>query len=143
MLGSPRRTRDLDVVGSDLRSHQPGSSLQSVIERVAKEMKIAVDPIPFDEFIPLPAGAETRHQPVGRYGLLKVYIFDPYSIALSKIERGFKTDIQDVTFMLRKRIIVLEQLGEMAEAMLSRTREFDLDAGQIHANLKLLRKRKK
>ncbi len=143
MLGSPRRTRDLDVVGSDIPAHQPSSPLQTVIEQVAREMKIGVDPIPFDEFIPLPTGTETRHRPVGQYGKLKVYVFDPYSIALSKIERGFKTDIEDVAFMLRKRIIVLEQLDEMAEAMLPRAREFDLDAGQIRTSLKLLRKRKK
>ena len=71
-----------------------------------------------------------------------MYVFDPYSIALSKIERGFKTDIEDVAFMLRKRIIVLEQLAEMAEAMLPRARQFDLDAGQIRTNMQLLRKRK-
>ena len=52
LLGSPRRTRDLDVVGAIFQVHQPGSPLQTVIEQVAREMKIGVDPIPFDEFIP-------------------------------------------------------------------------------------------
>jgi hypothetical protein len=143
LLGSPRRTRDLDVVGSDIPAHQPSSLVQTMLVQVAKDMKIGVDPIPFDEFIPLPSGAEARHRLTGRYGKLSVYVFDPYSIALSKIERGFKTDIEDIAFMLRKRIIVLEQLADMTEAMLPRAREFDLDARQIRTNLKLLRKRKK
>ncbi len=143
LLGSPRRTRDLDVVGSDLPAHPPSSLLQTTLEQVAQEMKIGVDPIPFDEFIPLPIGAETRHRAIGQYGKLKVCVFDPYSIALSKIERGFKTDIEDVAFMLREKIIDLNQLGDMAEAMLPRAREFDLNAAQIRGNLKLLRKRKK
>lgn len=143
LLGSPRRTRDLDVVGSDLPARQPSSPLQTVLEQVAQEMKIGVDPIPFDEFIPLPSDAEMRHRPVGQYGKLTVYVFDPYSIALSKIERGFKTDIEDVVFMLRKRIVVLQQLNDMGKAMLPRASEFDLDAGQIRTNLELLRKRMK
>jgi len=88
-------------------------------------MKIGIDPIPFDEFIPLPSGAEMRHRLVGQYGKLTVYVFDPYSIALSKVERGFKTDIEDVSFLLRNKIIMLEQLSDMAEAMLPRAREFD------------------
>ncbi len=45
--------------------------------------------------------------------------------------------------MLRKKIIELEQLADMADAMLPRAHEFDLDAGQIRANLKLLRRRRK
>ncbi len=72
LLGSSRRTRDLDVVGSDMPARRPGSPLQTVLEQVAQEMKIGVDPIPFDEFIPLPAGAETRHRPAGQYGKLNV-----------------------------------------------------------------------
>lgn len=143
LLGSPRRTRDLDVVGSDIPAQQSSSPLQTALEQVAQEMKIGVDPVPFDEFIPLPSGAELRHRLVGQYGKLTVYVFDPYSIALSKVERGFKTDIEDVSFLLRNKIIMLEQLSDMAEAMLPRAREFDLDAGQIRANLKLLRKKKK
>lgn len=87
LLGSPRRTRDLDVVGSDIPSDQPSSPLQAALEQAAQEMKIGVDPIPFDEFIPLPPGVDTRHRLVGQYGKLHVYVFDPYSIALSKQDR--------------------------------------------------------
>ncbi len=143
LLGSPRRTRDLDIVGSDIPAQQPSRPLQTVLEQAAREMKIGVDPIPFDEFIPLPSEAETRHRLVGHYGNLTVYVFDPYSIALSKIERGLKTDIEDVAFMLRRKIIQLDRLDDMAEAMLPRGREFDLDAEQIRTNLKLLRVRRK
>jgi hypothetical protein len=46
----------------------------------------------------LPDGAEQRHYKVGQYGSIEVYTYDPYSIALSKIARGFETDIQDVLF---------------------------------------------
>jgi hypothetical protein len=58
---------DLDVdslsrlfaaVGSAIPAQQPGSPLQTVLEQVAQEMKIGVDPIP--------TWSETRHTPPTR-----------------------------------------------------------------------------
>ena len=50
--------------------------------------------------IPLPPQAQERRRLVGHYGQLDVYVFDLYSIALSKIARGFETDFEDVLFLL-------------------------------------------
>jgi len=141
LLGSPRRTLDLDFVGSDLpTAGQGGDELRALLEQVAAEMKIGIEPIPFTEFVPLPPDAATRHRRIGQFGKLAVYVFDPYSIALSKIERGFKTDIEDVVFMLRQNIVALPQLETVIAAALLRAREFALDTQQISAHLALVRK---
>ena len=50
--------------------------------------------------IPLPSGYETRFQFLGRYGKLEVFHFDPYSMALSKIERATAEDFSDVLSLL-------------------------------------------
>ncbi len=47
---------------------------------------------------------------IGRYGELAVYVFDPYTIALSKIARGFEADLEDVMFMLHQDLI---EFGEL------------------------------
>jgi len=60
--------------------------------------------------MPLPLGAESRHRQIERYGQLTAYIFDPYSIALMKIDRAFKSDIQDVHFLIRSNHINLDEL---------------------------------
>lgn len=106
LLGSPRPTLDIDYVGHDLRK----DALQQVIDQVAQEMGLKVEAVPIDEFVPLPADAQQRQLSIGVYGAMNVYILDPYTIALSKIDRGFDTDIEDIIFLLRQGLITLEQL---------------------------------
>lgn len=138
LLGSPRRTLDLDFVGSDLKSRAP-DELQDTLTQVAAEMRVEIEAVPFDEFVPIPLGAGTRHQQFGQFGNLTVYIFDPYSIALSKIERGFKTDMDDVLFLGRRRIIAYAQLETIVQDALSRAAEFEMDAQAMHERLESLR----
>ena len=49
--------------------------------------------MPLAEFVPLSAGCEDRHRLVGRYGSVELYIYDPYSLALSKIARGLESEV--------------------------------------------------
>jgi len=51
--------------------------------------------------MPLPGGADERHQPIGHFGPLRAYIFDPYSIDVMKIDRAFPADIEDVRFLIQ------------------------------------------
>jgi len=55
-------------------------------------MQVSVDAVPFDTFVPISAAAQARHRVIGRYGALDVYVFDLYSIAVSKLDRGLDTE---------------------------------------------------
>lgn len=136
LLGSPRPTVDLDYVGSDLPAQM--NELQNVIQQVADEMHIEVEALPFQEFIPLPQDIEQRHIKIGQFNNLTVYVFDPYSIALSKIERGFESDLEDVVFLIRQKRIEYARLVELAQTMIARATEFNLNARQIRAHLDAL-----
>ncbi len=46
LLGSPRRTLDIDYVGSDLP--MPGDALATTIRSLAAEMKLEVEGVPID-----------------------------------------------------------------------------------------------
>ena len=64
LLGHPRPTLDIDYAGSDRNP----DALQREIMCLAEEMQLDVEPVPIEEFIPLPAHARDRAILVGRFG---------------------------------------------------------------------------
>jgi len=97
LLGSPRLTIDIDFIGDDINPNK----LHQTIMQIARELKVHVEPVPLERFIPLPQGSENRHIHIGHFGNLEVYVADPYSIALSKLDRGFDTDFDDIVFLVQ------------------------------------------
>jgi hypothetical protein len=136
LLGSPRRTLDIDYVGSD--SPRPEDALAATIQSLATELRLEVEGVPIDRFIPLPQGADLRHRMIGQYGNLAAYVFDPYSIAISKIDRGFETDLQDVAFLIRQDLVVLDQLERYASEAMRQSHDFDMEPNTFRQHLKAL-----
>lgn len=94
LLGSPRPSFDIDFVGDDVHP----SELHRTIMEKAREMELQVDAVPIERFIPLPDGNEERSIYIGKYANLEIHVMDPYSIALSKVDRGAFTDYDDIVF---------------------------------------------
>jgi hypothetical protein len=138
LLGSPRPTVDIDFVGDDI---QPNELHQSILQ-IARELKIHVEPVPLDRFIPLPEGSEERKIRIGQFGNLEVFVADPYSIALSKLDRGFDTDLDDIVFLTQHHHITLAELEDMTRNALSRAGKFDINP-EILDHLQELRNRLK
>lgn len=136
LLGSPHRTLDIDYTPIGAEHVQ----LQAAIETLATEMRLEPKAVPIEEFVPLPDGTSARHQFVGRFGALDVYIFDPYTIALSKVARGLETDLQDVTFLLGKHIINLEKLADCVIGAMPQAWYFDIDPAEMQQHLATVRK---
>jgi hypothetical protein len=88
LLGSPHETLDVDYALNWGAGNV--NAFQNAIERLASAMKLDLEAVPLGEFIPLPPEAEQRRRLFGVFGKIDVYIFDLYSIALSKIARGFE-----------------------------------------------------
>lgn len=105
LIGSRRNTGDIDFT-----LNAADRELRDVIQRVAAELGLDVEESIPAEFMPLPSASEQRHQLIGTFGNLQVFIFDPYSIAIMKIDRAFETDIEDVRFLLNQGFINLEAL---------------------------------
>jgi hypothetical protein len=100
-----------------------------------------VEAVPLDEFIPLPPQARERRRLVGRYGRLDVYLFDLYSIALSKIARGFEADLDDVMFLLRERLIEFGQLEAHFNAILPDALKADVLPSEFRGYFEEIRRR--
>jgi len=122
LLGSPRPTVDIDFVGDDVHLNQ----LHQAIMQIATELRIHVEPVPLHRFIPLPQGSEERSIRIGQYGNLEIHVADPYSIALSKLDRGFETDLEDIVFLIQRNFITLDELEHITRGALSQARKFDL-----------------
>jgi hypothetical protein len=105
-LGSPRPTVDLDYTAEPRTE-----SLRAVLAQTAVEMDVDLEEAIPADFVPLPDGAEARHQLIGTFGKIAVYPLDPYSQAIMKIARALETDMEDVAFLVHNRHIELETLG--------------------------------
>jgi hypothetical protein len=71
---------------------------------------------PLDFLPPLP-GWQQRSRFLFREGNLEVFDFDLYSQALSKLERGFDLDLEDVASMVGSGLVDPEALLELFEAV--------------------------
>jgi hypothetical protein len=138
LLGSPRLTIDIDFLGDDVH---PDELHRSII-KIAKEMKIHVEPVPLERFIPLPEGSEERSIRIGQFANLEVFVADPYSIALSKLDRGFDTDLADIVFLIQEKFVILDELEQITRKALSHASKFDFNP-EILSHLQELKNRLK
>jgi len=137
LLGNPRRTADIDF---SLTSLAGNKSLVDSMLAVADELRIELEVITLEEFVPVPEGSSQRHIFVRRFGGIELFIYDPYAIALSKLARGLETDIQDVLFLLEAEIIDIEKLAYFVEQALPVAWEKDVDPDDLKLYLGEVRK---
>ena len=131
LLGSPRTTLDVDYTFEV--APEDTARFRTALAELAAEMRLDLEDVPLAEFIPLPPAARERRQFIGRFGQIDVYIFDPYSVALSKIARGFEADLEDVIFMLRERLIEFAELERHFKAILPQAPQADIDPNEFRA----------
>ena len=136
LLGNARPTLDIDFDGEESTQDE----FRRLLDEVAAEMHIELEAVPLHRFIPLPDGADNRHILIGSFGNLQVFVFDPYSVALSKLDRGFDSDIEDVTFLLRRRFVDPQMLNTLIEHAAMKATEFDLNPSQMRSHLLLAQK---
>jgi len=138
LLGGSRETMDIDYVGDDIHKNE----FQIVIERIAKELGLDTEAVPIEHFIPLPEGHERRRIHIGQYGNVNVYVIDPYSIALSKVDRGSDRDLDDLVFLIQRNHITLKELERVTQTGLAHAGKFDFHP-EIITHLETLKNRLK
>jgi hypothetical protein len=139
LLGSPRETRDLDYTAEVAPESE--DDFRRILAELGASVHIDVEEIPIADFIPLPALAYERRRFVGRFGQLDVYVFDPYTIALSKIARGFESDLEDVMFMLSSGLIEFSELERDFQAILPHAGKADIDPHEFRAYFAEIKRR--
>jgi hypothetical protein len=88
-------------------------ALPSLKESLGVNIELASPP----DFIPELPGWRDRSPHVFREGRVDVHHFDPYSQALSKIERGFEQDLTDVRTMIARGLVEPPRLRRLYDAI--------------------------
>lgn len=97
------------TVDIDLRLEPDSDELLRAIPRLKEQLDLNVELASPPDFIPELPGWRERSPYVVQVGHLEVRHFDPYSQALSKVERGFEQDLEDVQAMLREGLVEPER----------------------------------
>jgi hypothetical protein len=113
------------VPNSFLSVEEHPSELHRSIMQIAKVLKIDAEPVPLDRFVPLPTGSTKRQMRIGQFGNLEIYAADPYGIALSKLDRGFDTDFEDIFFLIQQNLVSLNELERIMRDALPHARKYD------------------
>lgn len=90
------RSSTMDI---DLAMRPETDALLRAIPALKERLRVNVELASPDQFIPVPAGWESRSPLVATIGKLTVRHFDFSAQALSKIERGHSRDLADVEAM--------------------------------------------
>ncbi len=95
----------LSTIDVDLRFEPDDDALLRALPELKELLDLNVELASPPDFIPELPGWRERSPFVVREGALDVHHFDPYSQALSKIERGFEHDLSDVGEMVRRGLV--------------------------------------
>lgn len=108
------RRSTIDV---DLRLEPEPDELLRELPLLKERLGINVELASPPDFIPEVPGWRERSPLVFRTGNVDVHHFDPYSQALSKIERGFEHDLADVSELLARGMVEPDRLRELFETI--------------------------
>jgi hypothetical protein len=108
------RASTIDV---DVRFEPESDALLRELVNLKERLGINVELASPPDFIPELPGWRERSLLVFRDGNVDVHHFDPYSQALSKIERGFAHDLADVEEMLKAGLVEPDRLADLYEAI--------------------------
>lgn len=105
------------TVDIDVRFEPDSDAALERIRDLKEELALNVElASPLDFLPPLP-GWRGRSRFRLREGNLEVFDFDPYSQALSKLQRGFELDLDDVRNMIESGQVEPARLRELYEAI--------------------------
>lgn len=97
----------------DIRLEPEADELLLAIAALKDRLDLNVELASPPDFIPELPDWRERSPFLFREGKVDVHDFDPYSQALSKIERGFAQDLEDVEAMFLDGLVDRDRLGEL------------------------------
>jgi hypothetical protein len=103
------------TVNVDVRFEPDSDELLRELPKIKEQLQINVALASPPDFIPELPGWRQRSPLILTEGNVHVRHFDLYSQALSKIERGFQQDLEDVSNMLASGLVTPERLWELYE----------------------------
>lgn len=112
------------TVDIDIRFDPESDAGLRRISELKEELSVNVELASPLDFLPELPGWQERSRFRFREGNLEVFDFDPYSQALSKLERGFELDLQDVREMVDAGLVEPKRLLGLFEKIESELYRF-------------------
>jgi len=101
------------TVDVDLRFEPESDDLLRALPMLKEKLGINIEMASPPDFIPELPGWRERSTLLFSEGSVSVHHFDLYSQALSKIERGFGQDLDDVRTMIERGLVERQRLGTL------------------------------
>jgi hypothetical protein len=101
------------TVDIDIRIEPESDDALRALAELKESLDVNVELASPADFLPELPGWRDRSRFRFRSGSVEVFDFDPYSQALSKIERGFDLDLEDVESMIRGGLVESERLMQL------------------------------
>ena len=98
------------TVDVDMKADPEPSGYFESIATLKNELSLNIELASPSDFIPELPDWRDRSLFIARHGQIDFYHYDPYSQALSKLERGHTRDLADVEAMLRDGLIEKDRL---------------------------------
>jgi hypothetical protein len=105
------------TVDVDLRFEPEADELLRALPALKESLDVNIELTSPPDFIPELPGWRERSPHVFREGGVDVHLFDPYSQALSKIERGFELDLSDVRTMIERGLVEPGRMRDFYDAI--------------------------
>jgi hypothetical protein len=105
------------TVDLDIKMVPERDSVFRAIARLKDELEVNVELAAPSDFIPELPGWELRSPFIVREGKLDFFHYDPYSQALSKIQRGHAKDLGDVREMIARNLVEPAKARALFEAI--------------------------
>lgn len=127
------------TVDIDVRFEPDSDAALARIGELKEKLSVNVELASPLDFLPALDGWRDRSRFRFREGNLEVFDFDPYSQALSKLERGFELDLDDVGNMVDSGQVEPRELLELFEAVESELFRFPaVDPTRLRASVESL-----
>lgn len=124
------------TVDVDLRIEPDDDAIFRRLSSLKEELDLNVELASPPDFLPELPGWRERSRSRYRTGNVTVLDFDLYSQALSKIERGFELDLDDVGRMLGSGLVDPGRLRELLEQIVDQLHRFPaVDESDLRAKL--------
>jgi hypothetical protein len=108
------RSSTIDV---DLRFEPEDDTLLRALPQLKQRLGINIELASPPDYVPELPAWRSRSPFLFTEGRVSVYHFDPYSQALSKIERGFTHDLEDVGELIARHLVEPARLRELFGAV--------------------------
>lgn len=104
------RAMTIDI---DLKPDPEPTGIFEALALLKDELDINVELAAPDQFIPAVPGWQERSLFIVRHGLIDFFHYDPYSQALSKLQRRHDRDLVDVRALLQRGLIRVDRMREL------------------------------